>query len=201
MTGEPEHARHLQGEIDTLRSIEKSFAADDPQSVIALATRALETLPQVWYLARVEAWLELALGYQMSGQLHRAYAILAAAQREDSTDIAGPRARLWGSSCFIHWMAADLPGLLESARRTVSAGQATDHQIESLGWGHYFLAVGYYHRNDLAVARRTPCRARTTLCGQCRPCCVQRDRAGIAIQQARGRPDQAHLALCRSINI
>ena len=197
MAGEPEHARHLQGEIDTLRSIEKSFAADDPQGVIALATRALETLPQVWYLARVEAWLELALGYQMSGQLDRAYAILAAAQREDSTDIAGPRARLWGSSCFIHWMAADLPGLLESARRTVSAGQATDHQIESLGWGHYFLAVGYYHRNDLAAAELHANAVQEQRHACHRIPVVQSAIVLAAIHQARGRPDEAHLALDR----
>lgn len=57
MTGQSEHARPLQGEIDTLRSIEKSFAANDPQGVITLTTRALETMPQEWYMARVEAWL------------------------------------------------------------------------------------------------------------------------------------------------
>ena len=72
MAGQAEHAGQLQGEIDTLRSIEKGFAANDPQGVIRLATRALETMPRQWYLARAEAWLHLAGAYQMSGQLDRA---------------------------------------------------------------------------------------------------------------------------------
>jgi len=195
MTGQPERARQLQGEIDTLHSIEMSFASNDPQGVIALATRALETLPQTWYLARVEAWLQLALGYQMSGQLNRSYAVLAAAQTEDSADIAGPRARLWGSRCFIHWMAADLPGLLESAHRTVSAGQATDRQIESLGWGHYFLAIGYYQRNDLAAAE-LHANAVQEQRHACHRLSVLHSAIVLAeIQQARGRPDEARLAL------
>ena len=61
MTGEPERARQFQGEIDALRCIAKTFAANDPQGVITLATRALETLPREWYLARATAWLHLAV--------------------------------------------------------------------------------------------------------------------------------------------
>ena len=44
--------------------------------MITLATRALETMSREWYLARAEAWLYLALAYQMSGQLDRSYAVL-----------------------------------------------------------------------------------------------------------------------------
>ena len=75
MTGQAEHANQLQGEIDTLRSIEKGSAANDPQGVITLATRALETMPRQWYLARSSAWLHLAAAYQMSGQLDRSYTV------------------------------------------------------------------------------------------------------------------------------
>ncbi len=103
-----ERARQLQGEIDTLRSIEQSFAADDPQGVIMLATRALETMPRTWYLARVEARLELALGYLMSGQLNCAHATLAAAQGEEAAGGAAPRARLSAARCFI-WRPACNP--------------------------------------------------------------------------------------------
>ncbi len=197
MTGEPEHARHLQGEIDTLRSIEKGFAADDPQGTIALATHALEAMPQAWYMARIEAWLQLAGAYQMSGQFERSYAVLAAAQREDSADIAAPRARLWGSSCFIHWMAADLPGMLQAAHQTVSTGQASDQQPESLGWGHYFLASGFYQRNDLAAAELHANAVQEQRHASHRISVVQSAIVLAAIHQARGRSDEARLALDR----
>ncbi len=195
MAGETQRARQLQGEIDTLLSIEKSFAANDPQGVIMLATRALETMPQAWYLARVEAWLHLAGACQMSGRAGHAYEVLAAAQKEETATSSAPRARLWASRCFIHWMDADLGGALQSAHRTVSAGQANDQQLESLGWGHYFLAICYYQRNDLAaaelhanlvLAQRYACHRITV---------VQSAIVLASIHQARGLPQDARLAL------
>jgi LuxR family transcriptional regulator, maltose regulon positive regulatory protein len=198
MAGEPEHARQLQGEIDTLRSVEKGFAADDPGGTIALATHALEVMPQAWYMARIEAWLQLAGAYQMSGQVERSYAVLAAARREDPTDIVAPRARLWGSSCFIHWMAADLSGMLQAAHQTVSTGQASDQQPESLGWGHYFLASGYYQRNDLAAAELHANAVQEQRHASHRISVVQSAIVLAAIQQARGRSDEARLALERA---
>jgi LuxR family transcriptional regulator, maltose regulon positive regulatory protein len=198
MTEEPERARQLQGEIDTLRSIEKSFAADDPQGVIRLATRALEMMPQAWYMARVEAWLELAIGYQMSGQLSRSYAVLAAAQTEDPEDIAAPRARLSASRCLVHWMAADLPGMLQWAQRTVSAAQVTDQQIESLGWGRHYLAIGHYHRNDLAAAELYANAVQEQPHACHRLCVVHNAIVLAATRQARGRPAEALLTLDRA---
>ena len=195
MTAEPEHARQLQGEIDTLRSVAKGFAANDPQGVITLATRALETMPREWYLARAEAWLHLASAYQMSGQLDRANATLATAQTEDAAYSAEPRARLWASRCFIHWMAADLPGVLQSARRSVNAGEASDHQLESLGWGHYFIASYYYQRNDLAAAEMHA-KAVQERRYACHRICVAQSAIVLAvIQQARALPEEARLVL------
>ena len=148
----PARARQLQGEIDALRSMERTFAADDPQGTISLATRALELMPREWYVARAQAWLHLAGAYQSSGQLDRAYALLAAAQQEAAITSPTPRLRLLAAPCFIYWMAADLAGTLQAAQQTITVGQATDDQRESLGWGHYFLASVYYQRNDLAAA-------------------------------------------------
>jgi LuxR family maltose regulon positive regulatory protein len=148
----PARARQLEGEIDALRSMEKGIAADDPQGTIALAARALALMPQEWYNARAQAWLHLAGGYQLSGQLDRAYAVLAAAQHEEAVTSPTPRLRLLAAPCFIHWMAADLAGMLQAAQQTVNVSQATADQRESLGWGHCFLASVYYQRNDLAAA-------------------------------------------------
>jgi LuxR family maltose regulon positive regulatory protein len=150
----PERARQMQGEIDALRCMEKGFAANDPQGAIQLATRALELMPQEWYMARTQAYLHLAGSYQVSGQLDRAYALLAAAQQEEVANSPTPRLRLLTAPCFVHWIAADLTGALQVAQRTIDISQATDDQRESLGWGHYFLASVYYQRNDLDAAER-----------------------------------------------
>jgi len=150
----PERARQLEGEIAALRSMERTFAVDDPQGTITLATRALELMPQEWHLARVQAWLHLAGAYQSSGQLDRAYALFATAQQEEAMASPAPRLRLLAAPCFIYWIAADLTGAAQAAKQTINVGQAMEDQRESLGWGHYFLASVYYQRNDLAAAER-----------------------------------------------
>lgn len=197
LESEEERARQLQGEINAILSIEKGFAADDPAGTIVLATQALEAMPQAWYMARVEAYLQLASAYQMFGQLARAYATLAAAQREEIADMAAPRARLSAANCFIHLIAGDLPRMLQSARHAVMFGQATDHQRESLGWGHYFLALGFYLRNDLAAAEfhANAVQAERIACH--RITVVQSAIVLAAIYQARGQPAEARLALDR----
>jgi LuxR family transcriptional regulator, maltose regulon positive regulatory protein len=196
MTGQAEHASQLQGEIDTLRSIEKGFAASDPQGVITLATRALETMPRQWYTVRSSAWLHLAAAYQMSGQLDRSYTVLAEGQQEDTAQIDSPRMRIEGSSAFIHWIAADLPGLLQTAQRMVAFSQAANLH-ESLSWGHYFLAAATYQLDDLAAAE---VHARVVQAQRYAsdPIAVAQSAFVLAaIHQARGLPEKARLVLDR----
>jgi LuxR family transcriptional regulator, maltose regulon positive regulatory protein len=151
MAGQAEQARALRGEIDALRALEMTFAANDAPGVIALATHALEAMPLEWHMARSETWLQLAAAHLMAGQLDRAHAVMAAAERESAAGRGTPHARVVASSCFIHWLAADLPGVLQAAQRTVSISQATGLR-ETLGWAHYFLACAHYLQNNLAAA-------------------------------------------------
>ena len=83
MPDQPEHALHLQGEIDTLRTTVVYEAASDPENVIALGRRALATTPRAWYYVRSIAWLYLAVAYQMAGRLDQAYAALSEGEPED----------------------------------------------------------------------------------------------------------------------
>ena len=192
MVGQPERARQLQCEIDTLRSIEKSFTADDPQGVITLATRALEAMPQEWFMARTVAWLHLAGAYQMAGELDRAYALLAAAQHASSPK---PRVRLLGSRCFIHWIAADLAGVLHLAQQAVDVSRATDEQPESLGWVHTLLAAGHYQQNNLVAAELHANVVQEQRHGCQRNAVVQSAFILAAIHQARGQPEAARRTL------
>jgi LuxR family transcriptional regulator, maltose regulon positive regulatory protein len=144
-------ASSLLGEIDTLRSYTHYHAADG-QKAIQYALASLERTPDEAYLVRSYAWLHLALAYQMTGDLEAAFAAVAAGLKEDFSKQGPAYTRVAMSSCFIYWISADLPNMLNSAGRTLAVGQANQLQ-ESTGWGHYLLASGYYYRNELTAAQ------------------------------------------------
>ena len=196
MTAQPERARQLQGEIDALCSLEKGLAAANAHSTIELATRALETMPREWYLARAEAWLYLALSLQTVGQLDRAYTVLATGQKEEMAESGSPRARIAGSSAFLHWIAADLSSLLQSAHYLVNVSQ-TENLHDSLGWGHYLLATAEYQRNDLEAAERHANAVQDQRYVSHPISVVQSALVLASIHLARGRPAEARAALDR----
>jgi LuxR family maltose regulon positive regulatory protein len=147
----PEHAVYLRGEIDSLRSVVAYEAAGDPETVLALARRALATTPSAWYVVRGAAWIRLAVAHQMAGRLEQAYAALAEGQLEDVAQNGAVRARVGGARCFVEWMAGDLQALPQGAAHLLAIGQSHQRR-ESLGWAHYFLGSAAYQRNDLAAA-------------------------------------------------
>ncbi|MCB0253690.1 MAG: hypothetical protein KDI55_08175, partial [Anaerolineae bacterium] len=180
----------LQGEIDTLRGLEKSFAADDPPAVIALTRRSLATMPKDWYLARSEAWLHLAVARQMAGDLTQAYETLAISANEDVTLGSQPRVRNIAGAGFVQWIAGDLTGVLQTARQVILASETAD-LYESLCWAHYFTASVRYQRNELDSAERHA-RQVLELRYACHPISVVQCTAILAlVHQARGQPDKA----------
>lgn len=189
MGEQSETARRLQGEIDVLHSIHKSLAANDPEGVIALTTRALEAMPEAWYFVRTEARLWQAMAYEMVGQLSRAYAICADGRREDEAqhDRSG---RMVASSCFIYWMAGDLHAMARAAQAAIEVRQQGGPS-ETHTWGHYFLACAYYQWNELEAAEQHA-RIVQALCYVSHPTCVLHNTFILtAIQQARGLPQEA----------
>jgi LuxR family maltose regulon positive regulatory protein len=194
MTEQPERARQLQGEIDTLRSFEQNKMADDPQRVIALSTRALAALPREWYFSRAVAWAQQALAYQMIGQLDHALAILASSREEDHAVFEEPRVRILSSTCLLHWLAADTDAMLKVARQSLRVCDQTCH-YECVTWCNYFLASAYYIRNQLEEAER-----HASIVWEQRfvaaPAVVLHSAFVLAaIHQARGRPERARAAL------
>ena len=190
MPDQPEHALHLQGEIDTLRITVIIEAAGDPETVIGLGQQALATTPRAWYYVRAIAWLWLAVAYQMAGRLDQAYAALAEGQAEDGA----ARARVASSRGFVEWMAGNLPAIppLASHFRAVSE---THHQNESLGWAHLLLSSVAYQHNDLQVAQ-THAKALEELRYLCTPMAyLQSAFIYASICQARGLPDEARAKL------
>jgi LuxR family maltose regulon positive regulatory protein len=184
----------LRGEIDTLRAIVTYEAATDPETVIALARRALATTPRAWYYVRSSAWLYMALAHQMAGRLDRAYAAVAEGEPEDVADDGAVRARVAASRCFIEWMAGDLQVMSPVAAHVLAVGE-THHRRESQGWAHYLLSSAAYQRNDLPAAE-THARALEGMRYLTRPMAyLQGAFIYASIYQARDLPDQARQKL------
>jgi len=194
MTGEPERTRHLQGEIDALRSVAMGFAANNPQGVIAHATRALEAMPQAWYWTRSSAWLQLAIACQLAGELERAYTILAVGQQEEMAVIDSPRVRITGAGGLIHWMAGDLYRFMQTGHTVVRVSRAANLH-ETLGWGHCFLATAYYQYNDLAAAEQQANVVQKQRYAYDPIAVAQSAFILAAIHQAHSRPAEARLIL------
>jgi len=197
MADQPERARQLQGEINTLISIQNNLATSDSQGVIELTTQALESVPPAWYLVRAEAWLHQALAYQMTGQLDKAQAILSAGRLEDTAVPGSPRARLTALSCFVHWIAADLPGQMRAAHAALRACQ-DDGFLESGAWAHHFLASAHYQRDDLEAAERYAGAVEEHRYASHPSCVLHSAFVLAAVQQARGLLEQALQTLERA---
>ena len=61
--------------------------------------------------------------------------------------------RLLVSFCFIYWMAADLPHLLQTADHLLELARERN-LAESLDWAQYFRGCAHYQQNDLEAAAR-----------------------------------------------
>jgi LuxR family maltose regulon positive regulatory protein len=199
MPDQPEHARHLMGEVAALRIKLSHQLATDTDVLIAQTQQALAITPQQWYLVRSVAWLHLALTYQKIGRLDDAYATLAAGGREDTAEDGAVRGRIGGMNCYLQWIAADLSAMLQTAADLLDVVWPR-HLSQSLAWAHHFLSCVYYQRNDLAAAEM---HATATLelryAGNARPCLYSAFIHAL-IHQARGEPSQAREAVAWAIS-
>lgn len=190
MSDQPEHARHLMGEVAVLLIKISHQLAQDTDALIAQTQRALENTPRQWYLVRSVAWLHLAFAYQKAGRLEDAYATLAAGRQEDTAEVGVVRGRIGGMNCYVQWIAADLSAMLQTATDFLDVVRPR-HLSQSLAWAHHFLSCAYYQRNELAAAE-THALASLELrhAGNARPCLYSAFIRAL-IHQARGAPGQA----------
>jgi LuxR family transcriptional regulator, maltose regulon positive regulatory protein len=144
--------RSLQGEIDALTS-QLVYWTADAERTLDLARHALAETPSQHFYVRALAWMFAASGLHMRGELGEAIETLHEGLREDSFHHDSYTAHLLTSMCFIYWMTADLPNLLQTGDRLfeVARGRALS---ESLDWAHYFRGCATYQQNNLAAAAR-----------------------------------------------
>jgi LuxR family maltose regulon positive regulatory protein len=183
----PDIAKQLLGEVEARRSSLLYWNGDLARSM-TLAEQALEKVPLNWWYVRGYARLFLSGGYQISGDLVQAYATLHDTGEPDQG--LGYQNFLMGADCFIHWCAADLAGMAQSARQVVSNSASSDHG-ELVTFSHFHLGHYYYQRNDLITAEKylLPLVMRPyTL----QAACFLNSAVVLArIRQAQGRPQEA----------
>jgi len=148
----PEEVKHLQGEMSALRSL-LSYNAVDPENALTYARQAIEQTPRELWIVRTLARLLLAVALQMLGDTSQAYAAIYRGLEEEETESNAFKATLVMTSCHIHWMDADLPGMAQAARQCISLCQDVGSpQIQN--YGRYHLGRVYYQQNDLAAAEQ-----------------------------------------------
>ncbi len=187
MSLEPAAADRLQGEVEARRSAQYYWAGDAARSQSA-ARQALEKIPTEWWYLRASTRLFLSGGYQMSGDLAQAYAVLYDSGEPDQGRLF--QMRLLGSACLIHWVAADLSGMARAARQVLDWNDNHDRP-EAVTWSHYYLGLFHYQHNDLVAAEKylIPIVLRPYLS---HAMCFLNSAALLAlIYQAQGQPDKA----------
>lgn len=140
----------LRAELDVCNAL-LHYLDGDAEQTIKHAQQALTGFVLQAHSARGWAQCLLAGGYQMAGQLEKAYTIVRSALQEEAPETATYHSRLLSTLCFVHWIAADLTGLHQGARQLIKLGQKSNLS-QSIEFGHYFLGIFHYLRNQLAEA-------------------------------------------------
>lgn len=145
------HSAALRAEVDVLRAMQVYRIEANSRRAIALIERALDVLPLEWSMVRMHAYLFLAAGFQVQGDLSRAIEVLHQGRTEEVMSPYSKRARALIGESFIHWMSGNLPAMLESARQRYQLNSEPEYS-ETGAWARYFTAAASYERNDLATA-------------------------------------------------
>jgi LuxR family transcriptional regulator, maltose regulon positive regulatory protein len=144
-------ADRLQGEVAVRRSTQYYYAADDARSLVA-AQAALQKIPLEWHQLRAQARLFAGMGYLAAGDVAQAYATYY--DVDELVSSKSYQVRLVANAGYVHWWAADLPGILRSPSRALALVDEPDQQLESFGTARYFVGLFHYQRNDLATAEQ-----------------------------------------------
>ncbi|MGE5602788.1 MAG: LuxR C-terminal-related transcriptional regulator [Nitrososphaerales archaeon] len=140
----------LAGEVDSLRGMASFYLLDWTRS-FACAERALATLRPEYSFARSNAWMYLASGRVMAGDVQSAFEALHEALKEDRVHGDSFPTRPYVGLCHLYSVRADLINLVLTATQMLQIAQQRD-LIEATGWAHYFRGCARYQQNDLAAA-------------------------------------------------
>ena len=140
----------LWGEVASRRSA-LCYWSGDWVGCLRIGLPALEKIPADWWYLRAYLRVFLGASFQVSGDLPQAYAaIYASDEPEQGRDY---QLLLASCACFVHWIAADLPGMARAARRVLAATDLIG-LADAVNMSRFFLGMYYYQSNDLRAAER-----------------------------------------------
>ena len=144
----PDKARHLQGEVESRRSALLYWSGDLSGSG-TLALHSLEKVPLTMWYVRGYTRLFLANSYVVTGDLRETFATFYATGEPDLGP--GYQNMLLGGACILHWVTADLVGMVQTARRVVANSDPRD-RAELVTFARHHVGLYHYQRNDFATA-------------------------------------------------
>jgi LuxR family maltose regulon positive regulatory protein len=146
----PAFAKHVAGHIDALNAFQSNVAADGEHSLMC-ARRALKELPRDHHWPRIHTLLLKASAHQMLGDIEKAHAAIETQLRHIRMSSGVSKSHFQANQCYIHWMQADLTGVLQAAEGALkTAKDFQEHQASYQAL--YFKGIAHFVRNELQVA-------------------------------------------------
>ncbi|MEA2078709.1 MAG: hypothetical protein U9P00_02415, partial [Pseudomonadota bacterium] len=146
----PETARRLKAEISAARSLVFITEANTEQTITEAQFSLQNTPPELW-IVRSLARVTLAAAYQAQGELSRAYETVYGAIDEEINQSNNLKATTYLTACNIHWMAADMPGMLAAASKCIELCDRP-YMGQILRGARHHLGCLHYLQNDLVAA-------------------------------------------------
>ena len=95
--------------------------------------------------------------------------------------------------CFIYWMEADLPTMLQTARQSLKVAE-NYQEHHAISQGLYFMGIAHYHQNELQAAEEILASVVNEPYSQYAWNFIHSAFALALVHQARGRTDAANQA-------
>ena len=150
-----------EAELGTLRgclavlSAVGAYFSSDPSSAGTYGREALDLLPEAWGFVRGGGRLFQVLAMQAGGQGQAAVGLLIEDYESRDGRASTYSLRLLQALCFITYrQAEDLERMIQTAQKLAAAAERSKLNLLQ-SWGHYFLGLAHYQRNELPAARQS----------------------------------------------
>ncbi len=136
----------------TVLSAALAYHTNDPVRAEACSRETLALVPKAWTYIRSAGRFYLSLAMQATGQGQAAAQLLTEDYASLSVRTDTYALRVLFAHCFIQYVQAEgLAQLIQTARALVEGAERSQLRLLQ-SWGHYYLGVAHYQRNELAAA-------------------------------------------------
>ncbi|MCF6314441.1 MAG: LuxR C-terminal-related transcriptional regulator [Verrucomicrobiales bacterium] len=150
MPSDSERVRRIRGSLHVMRCVQY-YECTDTATAREHAESALGLLAADQWIEQGTLMIMQALLLQMEGLVNEAKALIFSAFEDKSLLETTFHTRLVAALCFIHWLEADLQGMLPFALELEQLGNKLDF-AETISHALYFKAVVHYERNEIDEA-------------------------------------------------